>query len=126
MGVRATNLLLALGVAACACADQRPEIELQNALSRCIEIESTKTYVSGQALFVTLAFKTVASTAECGCKSKLSAYTVYAKSDGYDSFMIEGKVLFQQSGKLELPLSTDTQIVADRPLLLSLSCAQPD
>lgn len=126
MAGRAISSILALAVTACASADQTHQIEIRNDLSNCIEIISAKSHSSGQAVFATVDYTILASTAECGCKSKLSAYSAYAKSDGYNSFLIGGKVLFQKTGKLELPLSTDKDIIGDRALLLTLTCAQPD
>lgn len=123
---RITSCLIALAFTACVDAGQRNNIQIQNDLAKCIEIESTNAHVNGRTPFVTLNYKRVALTSECGCKSKLCAYSVYAESEGYKSFLIGGKVSFQEAGKMELPLSTDGKILGNRPVLLFLSCAQPD
>jgi hypothetical protein len=118
--------ILALAVTACDSAAQTHQFEVRNDLSSCIELISAKSHHNGQSVFATIDYKILASTAECGCKSKLSAYSAYAKSDGYNTFLIGGKILFQENEKLELPLSTDKDIIGDRALLLTLTCAQPD
>jgi hypothetical protein len=126
MAARVNSIFLALTLSACANAQQLPEIQIQNDLSKCIEIKYPVRYIEELVPIATLEYKSLYSTADCGCKSELSAYSVYTIEDNNDYFLMKGIVLFKESGKVSLPLSTSKVIMGKGPLRINLSCAQPD
>jgi hypothetical protein len=126
MAARIISGILALTLTACANAEQVESVQIKNTLSSCIEVIKTTASACGEIPLLMLDYKLTASTAECGCKSDVSAYAVYEKSGGYESFLMAGKVIFGNQGSLKLPLSNDSNNIAHKPLLLVLTCAQPD
>lgn len=116
-------LLLASGVSA----DSRDTPEIENHISACVALSGVEKRTEPSGLQVLgLRVGITQSLAECGCKSALVAYTVFAKMDGYRSYIIGGKLLLAQSGTKQLPLSADPDLINDKPLAVSFSCAQPD
>jgi len=101
-------------------------VNIDNQLSECIIPTNIK--ISKEAKIPILSFylKVNGSIAECGCKSALGAYTVFAQMEDYKSYVIGGKVAFVKSEYKYLPLSAEQGLIDKKKLILSLSCAQPD
>lgn len=127
MVARKPEFALLLFLTSCACADSGDVPAIENHLSACIVLSGVeqRTETSGlKALW--LHADIVQSLAECGCKSALGTYTVFAKMDGYRSYIIGGKLVLVRSGARLLPLSADPDLINSKPLVVSFSCAQPD
>jgi hypothetical protein len=110
----------------CVIANTNYKIELDNQLSKCMLIENEKSFNLSKTPFIKIKYKKISSTANCGCKSALSAYYVYAKNNNYQSFLIGGKLIFNKSGIQNLPLAVEDNIIAGRTIQIIFSCARPD
>ncbi|HMW73489.1 MAG TPA: DUF2195 family protein, partial [Cellvibrionaceae bacterium] len=105
MAILKFNCALALLLIASACTASPPAtpkpgtIKIDNALDKCQQI-------TGQAVDIAsiptlkLDFKTLASTAECGCKSMLNSYSVAIKLDGYSRRVLSGSFKFPNQSPL--------------------------
>ncbi|HMU65506.1 MAG TPA: DUF2195 family protein [Cellvibrionaceae bacterium] len=99
-------------------------IHIDNALDKCQQI-------TGQAIDIAsiptlkLDFKTLASTAECGCKSMLNSYSVAIKLDGYSRRVLSGSFKFPNQSPLTLPLAAQPELIKGQSLQVSLGCEAP-
>ncbi len=99
-------------------------IQIENALDKCQQI-------TGQAVELApiptlkLDFKTLASTAECGCKSMLNSYSVAIKLDGYSRRVLYGSFKFPQESPLTLPLAAQAELINGESLQITLGCEAP-
>ena len=99
-------------------------IQIENALDKCLQI-------TGQTVDITLIptlkldFKTLASTAECGCKSMLNSYSVAIKLDGYSRRVISGSFEFPNQSPLTLPLAAQPELIKGQSLHITLGCEVP-
>lgn len=118
--------LLVLVIPLCVTANPVYRVEIDNDLSRCIIVESAKVRIDQDRPTIEVTFKEISSTADCGCKSRLNAYSVYAIDKSHQSFLMGGKFAFNQSGSIRLPMAIDQEIVGNRPVRLTISCAQPE
>lgn len=127
MVARKPEFALLLFLASCASADGGDIPELENHVSACVTLSGIEKRTGQGGLEVLgLRVDITRSLAECGCKSALGTYTVFAKMDGYRSYIIGGKLVLAQSGTKLLPLSADPDLIRNKPLAISFSCAQPD
>lgn len=98
---------------------------LENNLQGCIEVdEASFTWLNGLPV-VELRYHEAKPSAECGCKSLLSAYTAYSDADN-PTFLVGGTLKLLGGGKRTLPLSVDTEWLANRAVRVSLGCEPPE
>ncbi len=99
-------------------------IHIDNALDKCQQI-------TGQAVDIApiptlkLDFKTLASTAKCGCTSMLNSYRVDIKLDGYSRRVLSGSFKFPQESPLTLPLAAQAELINGESLQITLGCEAP-
>lgn len=102
------------------------KIDIKNQLSQCSEIHNPILAVDGNVPVLSFELILKESIADCGCKSALGAFSVYALRDSYQSHLISGKVALGKEGKKYIPVAADNSLVASARLKVSFSCAQPD
>ncbi|MGV8838364.1 DUF2195 family protein [Cellvibrio sp.] len=102
------------------------KIDIKNQLSQCSEIRNPKLVTEGSVPVLSFDLVLKDSIADCGCKSALGAFSVYAQRDSYLSHLISGKVVLNNSGKKNIPVAADNSLVSSTRLDVSFSCAQPD
>lgn len=118
-------LALLLITGACTAAPQATPapgmIQFDNALDKCQQI-------TGQSLdmatipSIKLDFKTLASTAECGCKSLLNSYSVAIKLDGYSRRVLSGSFKFPKESPITLPLAAQPELLKGQSLEIIIAC----
>ena len=113
-------------VSSCAVASDSNAIRIGNQLSACTAI--TNTEISAESGIPVLLFdlRVNKPIAECGCKSALASYAVYASTDEYMSYILGGKIGFMASARKLLPLSAEQKLINKRELVIEFSCARPD
>lgn len=126
MAVRKFSFILLLFVASCATASGLDTVNLNNQLSACVEINGVKITTEGRIPVLSFDLKLNKPISECGCKSALGAYTVFSQMEGYQSYIIGGKMTLKKSEHKYLPLSAEQSLIDKRILEVNLSCAQPD
>lgn len=114
-------LLLPLTAAA---SDEK--IDINNRLSQCSEIRNPKIVTEGSVPVLSFDLVLKESIADCGCKSALGAFSVYAQRGGTESYLINGKVALGKEGKTLIPVAADNNLISAARLMVSFSCAQPD
>lgn len=114
-------LLLPLTTAA---SDEK--IDINNQLSQCSEIHNPKLVTDGSVPVLSFDLVLKESIADCGCKSALGAFSVYAQRGGAESHLINGKVALGKEGKKFIPVAADNNLISAARLMVSFSCAQPD
>lgn len=114
-------LLLPLTTAA---SDEK--IDINNQLSQCSEVHNPKLVTDGSVPVLSFDLVLKESIADCGCKSALGAFSVYAQRGGAESHLINGKVALGKEGKKFIPVAADNNLISAARLMVSFSCAQPD
>lgn len=114
-------LLLPLTTAA---SDEK--IDINNQLSQCSEIHNPKLVTDGSVPVLSFDLVLKESIADCGCKSALGAFSVYAQRGGAESHLINGRVALGKEGKKFIPVAADNNLISAARLMVSFSCAQPD
>jgi hypothetical protein len=99
---------------------------LENQLSACVLIEKETVIWSGDVPMLELRYALAKSTAECGCKSALSAYASYAQVPDGERYLIGGPVTLSGDDAVTLPLAADADLLGDAALRVSLGCERPD
>lgn len=125
MAARKYSLLAFLLVSLTAVAGGE-KIDIKNQLSQCSEIHNPKLAIDGKIPVLSFELILKESIADCGCKSALGTFSVYALRDSYESHLISGKVALGKEGKMYIPVAADNNLVASARLKVSFSCAQPD
>ena len=126
------TVVAAAGLAATAVAAEPAKITLdqvrvENAVSRCMTLEPKQVQHSGSVVKLLADARFISSTGECGCKSALLRYRVYAQP-------ASGRRVEARSGTLntlgstgvkavEFVLGTNAPIRQQSPLILSVGCA---
>jgi hypothetical protein len=117
-------LITSASTAAPATTPKPGTIHIENTVDKCLQI-------TGQTVDITsiptlkLDFKTLASTAECGCKSMLNSYNVDIRLDGYSRRVLSGSFKFPQESPLTLPLAAEAELIKGQSLQISLGCEAP-
>ncbi len=99
-------------------------IQIENGLDKCL-------LITGQTVDIKpiptlkLDFQTLASTAECGCKSMLNSYRVAIKSEGYSRRILSGSFKFPNQSPLTLPLAAQPELIKGQSLEVTLGCGVP-
>jgi hypothetical protein len=119
------SAVLALFVAPLTAEANEEAIAVNNQLSQCSEINNSKLITKG--VVPTFSFELVLkdTIADCGCKSALGAFSVYARRYSYESFLIGGKVSLEKEGKKIIPVAADKNLIKSARLSVSVSCVQP-
>lgn len=102
------------------------KIDIKNQLAQCSEIHNPILAVDGNVPVLSFELILKESIGDCGCKSALGAFSVYALRDSYQSHLISGKVALGKEGKKYIPVAADNSLVVSARLKVSFSCAQPD
>jgi hypothetical protein len=102
------------------------KIDIKNQLSQCSEIRNPKIIAEGSVPILSFDLVLNKSIADCGCKSALGAFSVYAQRDGAESYLINGKLALGKEGKKFIPVAADNNLISAARLMVSFSCAQPD
>lgn len=124
VGLKYSFLIFFLVSLAAVASDEK--IDIKNKLSQCSEIHNPKLVVEGSVPFLTFDLVLNGSIADCGCKSALGEFSVYAQRDGAESYLINGKVALGKEGKKFIPVAADNNLISAARLMVSFSCARPD
>lgn len=117
-------LITSASTAAPATTTKPGTIQIVNTLDKCQQI-------TGQAVDIapiptlTLDFKTLASTAECGCKSMLNSYIVAINLEGYSRRILSGSFKLPNQSPLTLPLAAQPELIKGQSLHITLGCEAP-
>lgn len=124
------NSLLAISILICSCASFAEstayKVSVDNQLKECLTINKVESYASNGMPMLKFDYKTVSSTADCGCKSALSSYSAHAIYENYESYLIGGKMRFEEKGEILLPAATSASIIGSSEIKVYFSCANPD
>lgn len=101
-------------------------VDINNQLSQCSEIKGPKLMLKGSVPVMSFNLVLKDTIADCGCKSALGAFSVYAQRDSYESFLISGNVALEKEGKKIIPVAADKNLLKSAHLSVSFTCAQPD
>ena len=126
MAERKFNLILLLLLTSCATAHESPQVTINNHLNACAEIGALEVSAQGNIPTVSFDLKINTPIAECGCKSALGTFTVFAVKEDYKSHLLSGKVALMKSGTKVLPLSAEKNLLNSGKLEIDFSCALPD
>ncbi|WP_075186645.1 DUF2195 family protein [Teredinibacter haidensis] len=128
MAERRFSFILLLLISACSQATQRSEtkVTIENSLSSCLKIQDEKIVYKNDFPVLNASFTTLSSTSECGCKSKISAYTSELQIGNIRSKLMEAKYVFVNGKELNIPVATSKQLVGDYGLVVKFSCGLPD
>jgi len=102
------------------------KIDIENLLSQCSAIRDLELSSEGNIPVLSFDLVLKESIADCGCKSALGAFSVYAQRDSYQSHLISGKIALEKDGKKYLPIAADNNLITSARLKVVFSCAQPD
>ena len=103
------------------------EINFDNNLSNCIEIENAEINYDNTFPTLKASINELKPTYECGCKSLISSYSSFIDRSEYKSHLMTGKFVFLEgSNSLSLPVATTKELINNNKLLISLNCALPD
>lgn len=102
------------------------KINIKNHLSQCSEIRNPKIVTEGSVPVLSFDLVLTESIADCGCKSALGAFSVYAQRGSAESYLIDGKVALGKEGKTFIPVAADNNLISAARLMVSFSCAQLD
>ncbi|MCP4325542.1 MAG: DUF2195 family protein [Alteromonadales bacterium] len=119
------SLLSLFLISACSQATSTTKITINNNLSNCIKIENTKVVYKDGMPMLEVSHQKIKSTSECGCKSAISEYSSQLEMDGYNSPLLNAKLIFE-ARNFEVPLATTKKMIGDFNVLVSFSCALPD
>jgi len=104
-----------------------PVVEIRNPLAECMQAQPGLRSVERGLVLQDVALQVSRPVGECGCKSALVAYRAsVALADGAESVVQSGVFGALRSGTRTLALASDTQVVGERPVTLSLGCAPAD
>jgi hypothetical protein len=120
------SVLLLFVISACSQAAPDTKITIDNELSNCIKIEQTEVIYKGELPMLKASYQQLQSTSECGCKSKISAYSSQLEMDGYNSQLMTAKFIFAEDKLLNIPIATSKQMIGNFSVLVKFSCAIPD
>lgn len=113
-------------ITACSFSTYSTEINFDNNLSSCIEIEDAEVIYDNTFPTLKASINRLKPTSECGCKSLVSSYSSFIEASDYKSHLMSGKFVFSENNSLSLPVATDKGLINDNKLLITLSCALPD
>jgi hypothetical protein len=99
-------------------------MHIDNALDKCQQITGQSIHLA-PIPSIKLDFKTLASTAECGCKSMLNSYSVAIKLDGYSRRVLSGSFKFPNQSPITLPLAAQPGLIKGQNLQITLGCETP-
>lgn len=116
--------VLAILLITSTCAAASSMIPIDNALDKCQQITGQSVDIA-PIPSIKLDFKTLASTAECGCKSMLNSYSVAIKLDGYSRRVLSGSFKFPNQSPITLPLAAQTELIKGHSLYITLGCEAP-
>lgn len=102
------------------------KVDVNNQLSLCSEINNPTLITKGVVPILSFDLVVKDTIADCGCKSALGAFSVYAQRDSYESFLISGNVALEKGGKKSIPVAADKNLIKSARLRVKFSCAQPD
>jgi hypothetical protein len=120
------SILLLFVISACSQAAPDTKITFDNELSNCIKIEQAEVIYKDGLPMLKASYQQLQSTSECGCNSKISAYSSLLEMDGYNSQLMTGKFVFSKDKLLNVPIATSKQMIGDFSVLVKFSCAIPD
>jgi len=119
------SLLLLFAISACSQATSKTKVTIDNNLSSCIMINDTKVVYIDDLPLLELSQKKIKVISECGCKSKIAEYSSQLEMDGYNSKLLNAKVIFDRK-QVKIPLATDKKIIGDFNVVVTFSCSMPD
>ena len=126
-GLRFSFIFLFL-ISACSQTTQSAEtkIKIENSLSNCLKIQDEKIVYENEFPVLNASFTALKSTAECGCKSKISSYSSELQIGDIRSKLMEAKYVFVNGKQLNIPVATSKKIIGDYELVVKFSCGLPD
>jgi len=101
-------------------------VKFENALKACVDIKSGSPSTANGQLVLPTTMDVKQIIAECGCKSAVASYTSQVQRNGYLSLLQSGTFSLWQSGTHTLTLASDSELVGDSGIVLTLGCAPPD
>lgn len=120
------SLLYIVVLTSCATAESY-KVDIENSLSKCILIESSKLNLEEEIPSISLYYKTISQTGACGCKSALNSYSSYLNIDGNKSFLLTSKFTFIGSTSVNIPLSAQRKVLGNYSTFnLVIDCATED
>jgi hypothetical protein len=99
-------------------------MQIDNALDKCQQITGQSVDIA-PIPSIKLDFKTLASTAKCGCKSMLNNYSVAITLDGYSRRVLSGSFKFPNQSPITLPLAAQPELIKGQSLDISIGCEAP-
>jgi hypothetical protein len=103
------------------------QVRVENAVASCMALEPKEVQQSGSIVKLLADARFIKSTGECGCKSALLRYRVYAQAaPGQRVEWLSGAVSTMGSAgskTFEFVLSSDASIQQRNALILSIGCA---
>jgi hypothetical protein len=133
MAARKFSFILLLFVVSCTTASGQEPVKLNNTLSHCVEISGMKITAEGKIPVLSFDLKVNKSIGECGCKSAVGSYTVYAIRKGhelgapeeYKLLLIHGDVSLRSSEHKYLPLAAEQWLINKEKLEVEICCSNP-
>lgn len=123
----AAACLPALLAAAPAASQAAGPVDIRNDLAQCVQVQPGLRSIENGLVLQQLTLQVDKSIGQCGCKSALAAYRATVTLDGgTQSFTQSGVFPIMKSGTRVLPLASDPQVVGDRAMAMTLSCAPAD
>ena len=126
MWAQSIILILLPFLALCVVASETDNVKIDNLLSACVSITHAQVTNKQVAPMLTFELDVLKPISECGCKSALGSYVVYFLGDGYESYLLGGKVGLVKPGYRNLPLAAEKNLIYQKQLNVRFSCAQPD
>jgi hypothetical protein len=121
MAILKFNAAICLLLACASCGASEYPVAVDNALDKCFKINKS-TIKKEQIPSLHIEYSSLASTADCGCKSMLNTYRVSIILDQGRREVLSGDFLLEGS-PLILPVASQREILAEKPILLTISCS---
>ena len=126
MVARRSDLAILGVLLSCASAQAPVRYRLENQLAGCLEVEGEAASWRDDLAVLEVRYHLAKSTAECGCKSALSAYSSYAEVPDGERYLSGGAMTLSGQDSVSLPLTVDRDLLGDSTVRVSIGCEQPD
>lgn len=126
MVIQRFSLIFSILASSCVFANDLENIEIRNELSQCVILKNLSFSKENKIPVFNFDLDLNKYISECGCKSALGFYSVYAFDENRESYLMGGKVRFLTSSHKSIPISAEKNIIGGRKLVVEFTCARPD
>lgn len=103
-------------------ADEAITLKLKNQLAACVKISKPTMYSKDGILFAKISYVRSAPITACGCKSAVSDYVALSGKKKRNAFLMNGDLLFDKAGTMNLPLTLDQTLIVEKTIKLNFVC----